>query len=81
METLTDNGDGTLTGDLGGSGKINYVTGVWEVEFNTAPAADFTLDYNVFTPDTNIAYELNIGVKDAVGSLTKQVTIPTAVVG
>lgn len=36
-ETFTDNGDGTLTGDAGGSGTINYTTGAYSVTFNTAP--------------------------------------------
>jgi len=62
-ETLTDNGDGTLTGDQGGSGTINYVTGEISVTFANAPAsgADITVDYewlDVF--DANNA-ELGVG--------------------
>ena len=37
-ESFTDNGDGTLTGDGGGSGTINYTTGAISVTFNAAPA-------------------------------------------
>lgn len=37
-ETFTDNADGTLTGNLGGVGTVNYVTGVVSVTFATAPA-------------------------------------------
>lgn len=36
-ETFTDNRDGTLTGSNGGTGTINYTTGVISVTFNTAP--------------------------------------------
>lgn len=35
-ETFTDNGSGTLTGDLGGSGTIVYATGAINVTFNGA---------------------------------------------
>ena len=38
VETFTDNGDGSLTGDQGGTGTIIYTTGAWSVTFNTAPA-------------------------------------------
>lgn len=39
-ETFTDNGDGTLTSDKGGTGKINYAEGkVVELKFNTAPVS------------------------------------------
>jgi len=37
VEVFTDNSDGTLTGDQGGSGTINYTTGAVSVTFNTAP--------------------------------------------
>ena len=33
-ETFTDNGDGTLTGDAGGSGTVNYETFAISVTFN-----------------------------------------------
>jgi len=36
-ETFTDNGDGTLTSDGGGSGTIDYASGAWAATFNTAP--------------------------------------------
>lgn len=31
LETFSDNGDGSLTGDRGGSGAINYLTGAWSL--------------------------------------------------
>ena len=36
-ETFTDSYNGVLTGSLGGTGTINYSTGVYSVTFNTAP--------------------------------------------
>lgn len=36
-ETFTDNFRGTLTGDAGGTGTINYTSGAYSVTFNTAP--------------------------------------------
>lgn len=46
-ETFTDNYDGTLTGDQGGTGTINYTTGAISVTFNTAPnnSQAITSDY------------------------------------
>lgn len=38
VENFVDNRDGTLTGSLGGTGTINYVTGAYSITFNTAPA-------------------------------------------
>lgn len=38
VESFTDNYDGTLTGDAGGTGTINYMTGAISITFNTAPA-------------------------------------------
>lgn len=38
VEVFTDDGAGTLTGNLGGTGTVVYATGVISVTFNTAPA-------------------------------------------
>lgn len=38
-ESFTDNGDGTLTGSAGGTGTINYTTGVYALTFNGTPGA------------------------------------------
>jgi len=62
-ETFTDNGDGTLTGDKGGSGTINYVTGEISVTFASAPAsgADITADYQWLDVFDNTNAELGVG--------------------
>jgi hypothetical protein len=39
VETFSDNGAGNLIGDLGGTGTINYSTGVWNVTFNSVVAS------------------------------------------
>jgi len=57
-ETFTDNYDGTLTGDAGGTGTINYTTGAFSVTFNTAPSApdDILATYQTEdSTDTGIA--------------------------
>ena len=68
-ETFTDNGDGTLTGDAGGSGTINYETGEYSVTFNTAPASgtDITADY-YYLPYTLSGSEGKITMDSAPGS-------------
>lgn len=38
VETFADNAAGLLTGSAGGTGTINYLTGVWNITFNTAVA-------------------------------------------
>ena len=44
-ETFTDDFSGTLTGSVGGTGTIDYMTGVYELSFanttTTAPSADY----------------------------------------
>jgi hypothetical protein len=79
VETFTDNGVGTLTGSVTGTGKINYVTGEWEVDYAAAPVGASTVDYDMFTPVLNSDYELSTsGETNVVGSYSKQVTIPAA---
>ena len=46
-EVYTDNKDGTLTGDAGGTGTINYTTGAWTTTATGAGTADY------FWEDTN----------------------------
>lgn len=38
VEVFTDDGNGILTGDMGGTGTVGYTTGQISVSFNTAPA-------------------------------------------
>ena len=51
-EVFTDDGNGILTGDLGGSGAVNYTTGVISVTFNGAPADEqlIYLSYELYKP-------------------------------
>lgn len=37
IEVITDNGDGTMTGSLGGFGTLNYATGAYSITFASAP--------------------------------------------
>lgn len=65
VETFTDNKDGTLTGSLGGTGTINYTTGVYSVTFNgLVTAGNVTADYQ--WEDSNIK-----GVTDFTFSATR----------
>lgn len=56
-ETFTDNGAGVLTGDLGGSGTVVYLTGAISVTFNTAPAngQNIFLSYEQYVAGTPTA--------------------------
>lgn len=44
-ETFTDNRDGTLTGSAGGTGTINYISGVYSISFNATTTVAVTADY------------------------------------
>lgn len=59
VETFTDDYNGVLVGDAGGTGTINYTTGAWSVTFNAAPANaanNITSDYQwEDSTDTGIA--------------------------
>ncbi len=44
-ETFTDNFDGTLTSDKGGTGTINYATGAYNITFNAVTTGSVTSDY------------------------------------
>lgn len=52
VETFTDNGEGVLAGDAGGSGTVNYDTGAISVTFDEAPgeAVDVDVDYSHTPP-------------------------------
>ncbi len=65
VETFADDGLGVLTGDGGGTppasvGAIDYATGVWSVEFETAPitAVQITADYDYGSEITKVYYYL-----------------------
>jgi hypothetical protein len=44
-ETFTDNFDGTLTSNLGGTGTINYITGAYSITFSANTTGAVTSDY------------------------------------
>ena len=44
-EVFTDNYDGTLTGDQGGTGTINYTTGAYNITFASAAGGAVEADY------------------------------------
>ena len=50
VETFTDNGDGTLTGDAGGTGTYTVATGAISVTFDAAPGdgIDVECDYSFY---------------------------------
>jgi len=61
VETFKDDG-GLLTGTLGGSGTLNYLTGAYVITFATAPVADSVIKasystYAAACPDRMIAYD------------------------
>lgn len=62
-ETYTDNGAGVLTGNLGGTGTINYTTGAWTI--NSAIAVNngspIMIDYT-YTPTTATNPKMNVSV-------------------
>lgn len=44
-ETFTDNGNGVLTSNFGGTGTINYATGAYSVTFSDVTTGSVTSDY------------------------------------
>lgn len=67
--TITDNGEGVLSGD-GVTGTINYTTGAWTLEFDTAPddTTDITADYTRLVDPVNAVADENLGSPLALGS-------------
>lgn len=77
-EGFTDNGDGTLTGDQGGTGTIDYNTGQYSITFNAAPVGtDFIwAGYTSQSQGSQSCCTMSGGV-DGTGPLTRtQVTDP-----
>jgi hypothetical protein len=82
-ETFTDNNDGTLTGDMGGTGTINYATGSVVLDYNSAPGfpcqIKATYDYN---PLADVVPEALIGslwvdMKTSNGGITRRLSVST----
>jgi len=77
-ESFTDNSDGTLTGDAGGTGTINYTTGAVSVTFNAnvTNLQDITMGYDYYPGNaiTGIfTYIKSDGTKQLLASDTKRV--------
>lgn len=64
-ESFTDNGNGTLTGNLGGSGTINYTSGAWTLNFNSGVPNNTNI-YAIYQP--NVARPI-MGLKQWVSEL------------
>jgi hypothetical protein len=76
-QRLTDDGDGTLSGD--GTGTINYVTGEVEVDFTVAPDGygAITADYDWYKDITGDLYVISTTVdSDELGSFVKSTKVP-----
>lgn len=50
-EIFTDDNNGVLSGNKGGTGTINYATGAYSVTFNTAPVMSQAITANYFYED------------------------------
>jgi hypothetical protein len=61
VETLIDNGDGTLTGTLGGAGTINYVTGAYVIAFETAPGLHVSITASYSISNSHLSYQDYLG--------------------
>lgn len=74
IETFTDDGTGTLTGSNGGTGSVNYSTGVVSVTFGASAPADLTvggIQYNsvILTYDhVPDAFRPIMGIKQFISS-------------
>jgi len=76
-ETFTDQGDGTLDGDSGGSGTINYTNGAWSITYGANPGGgkNITADYNYFSGDPCVGifnYYSSAGVSQLLAFDTKR---------
>jgi len=69
-ETFTDDGNGTLTGDQGGDGTVNYTTGYVTLNFNATGTAVVTATYKQVSHDTEACCTLS-GGSDGTGGLTR----------
>jgi hypothetical protein len=67
VETFTDDRNGLMVGNLGGTGTVNYATGEVSVTFNTAPANPTPITCSYYTEDAT-----SNGVLDFTGGASGQ---------
>lgn len=72
-ESFTDDGLGFLTGSAGGSGTIDYVTGIWTLTFN-ANVSITTNIYGIYSPNTFPARPI-MGLKEYTNEATDVSTL------
>ncbi len=70
-ESFSDNGDGTLTGDAGGTGTIDYVTGTYSVTFNAITGGAVTANYST-TGWVDLAAPASFPIAGGGGALYKE---------
>ena len=63
-ETFTDNRNGVLVGDLGGTGTINYATGEVSFSFATAPANSQAITASYYYEDATSGGILDFSITD-----------------
>lgn len=63
VETFIDDRNGNMIGTLGGTGTVNYATGVVSVTFNTAPTGSQAITCSYYTEDST-----STGILDFSGS-------------
>jgi hypothetical protein len=73
--TITDDGDGTLSGDVGDASTINYTTGDYDITFSGSTTGAVTADYD-FYPGNQIMgltrYVTSTGIDDLIGFDTRR---------
>ena len=80
VENFTDNDDGTLTGDAGGNGTINYATGAISVIFATAPLLDANITANYIRYEYGVTSITGVTTSD-IGSFETSIEIPAIAEG
>jgi len=75
LEVWSDDGEGNLD-NTDVDGKINYVTGDWELTFDDPTTDDVVIDYNYLIEATDDTEELGTGATNSLGTWAKRIEIP-----